>query len=133
MVRGERIPLGAVERENADHARHSFKRQRQRRAQCAEFRGIIQVARFHGRVSDHNGLLVLRHPTRQSIAHRNSERSKQTIVVAVYILPDQLISASPALSDPAAGAGTRTILIPAERATLPSSDDFASAKFSRDL
>ena len=73
MVGGERIPLCQVKGKHSDHAGDSLERNRQRRAQGAELRRIVQISRLNRWIAVDNRLAILRHPAGQSMPQRNSQ------------------------------------------------------------
>ena len=72
MVLGECVLVRAIERQHRNHARDSLKRHGQRRAQRAVLSGIVQVSGLNRWIAVENRLAVLRNPSRQAFAERNS-------------------------------------------------------------
>ncbi len=93
VVGGEGIGFSVVKRQHADGSRYAFQRNGECRTERAELGGIIQVSRFDRGIAVDDRLFIVSHPSRQTLADRNSERREQAEVVAVYMFWDQLFAA----------------------------------------
>src|SRR5690349_15257402 len=82
MIFSESILLSSIESEHRDNSRNALERHGQRGTQRAVLGRIIQVSGLDRRIAIQDGLAVLRYPSGQAFAKRNSQRRKEAEVVA---------------------------------------------------
>ena len=93
VIGGEGIAFATIQRENANHSGDALQRHRQRRAQGAELRRIVQVSRFDRRVAVNDRLAIVRHPAGESLADGDAQRREKAVVIPVYIFGNQFVLA----------------------------------------
>ena len=84
MIGCERVAVGLIHRQHANHAVQSFQRHDQRRLQRRMFSRIDDVSRFHLRIAVHDRLAVCRHPSAQSLAHSDLQRRQHAEVFSAH-------------------------------------------------
>ena len=86
VIRGECILPCSIKSQHGCHPGGSLERHGQRRSQRAVLRGIVQIARLDRRIAVQDRLMVLRDPSREPFAFRNSQGREQPEIVPAHEL-----------------------------------------------